>query len=249
MVQEAQVRPDHLTMTLTRSSPSSSSLWSSSYHGGATAAAGGAAAAAGRSSFCLDPAGPAVGAAAFPGAMAAAAVFPAAAARRAAAGPRGIGDVGESGRGGDRRRRQAAEARTCGQIVCVLARRSSDPSAFVVLYAAALALIAPWPLLEWSQTAGASGFRHSDRDFRDRAAPFGLDAARRSLDAAGLERDGKLSPPRSNSFFTGVSRKTRSRAGVLIYVSLAEHYARIIADRALERPDFGKGLARGWSRK
>jgi putative membrane protein len=35
-------------------------------------------------------------------------------------------------------------------------------------------------------------------------------------------------------FFARGLGKTRSQAGVLIFVSLAEHYARIIADRALD---------------
>ncbi len=35
-------------------------------------------------------------------------------------------------------------------------------------------------------------------------------------------------------FFARGLGNTRSRAGVLIFVSLAEHYARIIADRALD---------------
>ena len=44
-----------------------------------------------------------------------------------------------------------AEARTCGQIVCVLARSSSDYSAVPIEWAAVLALIAPWPLIYFTQ--------------------------------------------------------------------------------------------------
>ena len=42
---------------------------------------------------------------------------------------------------------RAAEQRTCGQIVCVLARASSDYAHIPILWASALALITPWPLI------------------------------------------------------------------------------------------------------
>ena len=46
---------------------------------------------------------------------------------------------------------RAAEAHTCGQIVCVLARSSSDYSAVPIQWAALLALIVPWPLIYFTQ--------------------------------------------------------------------------------------------------
>src|SRR5271166_2019267 len=45
----------------------------------------------------------------------------------------------------------AAETRTSGQIVCVLARRSCDAGFSATLWAAALALLTPWPLLAFTQ--------------------------------------------------------------------------------------------------
>ena len=42
---------------------------------------------------------------------------------------------------------RAAEQRTCGQIVCVLAHASSAYSSFVLIWAALLALFVPWPLI------------------------------------------------------------------------------------------------------
>ena len=46
---------------------------------------------------------------------------------------------------------RAAEARTCGQIVCVLAQRSSEFGGETAVLAAALALLTPWPLLAFTQ--------------------------------------------------------------------------------------------------
>jgi putative membrane protein len=128
---------------------------------------------------------------------------------------------------------RAAESRTSGQIVCVLARRSCDPSAFVVLYAAALALIAPWLLLQWTSTPAQVVFAAQSAIFVATLVLLGWTplgvlltprvVKRRQAFAAAIEQ-----------FFTRGLGKTRSRAGVLIYVSLAEHYARIVADRALD---------------
>ena len=45
---------------------------------------------------------------------------------------------------------QQAEKRTSGQIVCVLAHASSDYAHIPILWATALALIAPWPLINFT---------------------------------------------------------------------------------------------------
>ena len=48
---------------------------------------------------------------------------------------------------------RAAEQRTSGQIVCVLAHASSEYAHVPILWASALALFVPWPLIhftEWS---------------------------------------------------------------------------------------------------
>jgi uncharacterized membrane protein len=47
----------------------------------------------------------------------------------------------------------AAEARTCGQIVCVLSHASSNYAYVPILWSTVLALLAPWPLIyftHWS---------------------------------------------------------------------------------------------------
>jgi putative membrane protein len=127
---------------------------------------------------------------------------------------------------------RAAEARSNGQIVCVLARRSCDAGPQAVLYAAALALLAPWPLLAFTQMP-------AQRIFAVQAAIFAVAL----LLLAGTRLGLALTPRRQRrrqafraaveQFFTLGMTRTRSRAGVLIFVSLAEHYARIIADEGL----------------
>ena len=44
-----------------------------------------------------------------------------------------------------------AEKRTCGQIVCVLAHSSSDYTYVPILWASVLALLIPWPLIDFTQ--------------------------------------------------------------------------------------------------
>ena len=128
---------------------------------------------------------------------------------------------------------RAAESRTRGQIVCVLARQVCDPSAFVALYAAALALITPWLLLEWTRWSAQFVF----------AVQIGVFVVAFLL--MGWTRLGVILTPRAvrrrqafrvaqEQFVARGLRRTSSRAGVLIFVSLAEHYARIVADEDLD---------------
>jgi putative membrane protein len=128
---------------------------------------------------------------------------------------------------------RAAESRTSGQIVCVLARHSCDPAAFVMLYAAALALIAPWPLLEWTQTPAQIVFAAQIGVFVTVLLVLGWTPLGVILTPRVLKRRQAYAAAIEQFFARGLGR-TRSRAGVLIFVSLAEHYARIVADRALD---------------
>lgn len=128
---------------------------------------------------------------------------------------------------------RAAEARTSGQIVCVLARRASDPSAFVTLYAAALALLAPWPLLIWTSLSAQHVFAAQIGVFVAALALLGWTPLGFLLTPRHFKRRHAFRTALEQFFERGVGR-THNRAGVLIFVSLAEHYARIIADKALD---------------
>jgi putative membrane protein len=122
-----------------------------------------------------------------------------------------------------------AEKRTSGQIVCVLARASSDYAHIPILWASALALIAPWPMIAltpWSvqrifliQIAVfiVAGLVFSWMPFRFALVPRAVKRAR--AHRAALEQ-----------FVVRRVAHTRNRTGVLIFVSLAERYARIVAD-------------------
>jgi putative membrane protein len=123
---------------------------------------------------------------------------------------------------------RAAEAKTSGEIVCVLAQTSSDATALPVLIAAAAALALPWLLVALSAMTVHRILSLQVIVFvallivlclpRVRVALMPRKARRAVAHRAAMEQ------------FTsrGLANKT-DQAGVLIFVSLAEHYARIVA--------------------
>jgi putative membrane protein len=126
----------------------------------------------------------------------------------------------------------AAEAKTSGQIVCVLSRASSDYLYVPLLCASVLALLAPWlfmMLTPWGtqkiylwQVAIfiASSMLLSWMPLRVALVPRPL--RRAQAHRAALEQ-----------FVVRRVANTKNRCGVLIFVSLAERYARIIADQGI----------------
>jgi putative membrane protein len=127
---------------------------------------------------------------------------------------------------------RAAEQRTSGQIVCVFARRTCGLGFPAPLYAAALALIAPWPLLALTQMPAQHIFAVQAALFILALLLLNWTWLRLALTPRRHQRRQAFRVAVEQFFTLGISR-TRSRAGVLIFVSLAEHYARIIADDGL----------------
>jgi putative membrane protein len=135
----------------------------------------------------------------------------------------------------------AAEAGTSGRIVCVLAQSSSDYAHIPVLWATALALIAPWPMIvatSWSVQL----------IFMLQLAIFIVAALAVSLTPLGLAlvpRTALRARAHHAALEQFVIRRvahSKNRNGVLIFVSLAERYARIIADEGIA----GKVHASEW---
>jgi putative membrane protein len=128
---------------------------------------------------------------------------------------------------------RAAEQRTSGQIVCVLAHSSSEYIHIPVLWASVLALCLPWPLIyltQWSvhrilllQIAlflVVAVLAYLSMPLRLALVPRPVQRAR--AHRAALEQ-----------FLVRGMTRTKNRTGVLLFVSLAEHYARIIADEGI----------------
>lgn len=135
---------------------------------------------------------------------------------------------------------RAAEAKTSGEIFCVVARRSDDyffPAAFIVTASmVAVSLAAAWVLhLSWydlrpttlvaaqiAAIAGALAVLWLAPGLRIHLVPRRL-RYRRAHDNA------------LRQFLARNVHVTAERTGVLLFVSLAEHYAEVIADAGINR--------------
>jgi putative membrane protein len=127
---------------------------------------------------------------------------------------------------------QQAEKNTCGQIVCVLAHSSSDYLYVSVLWASVLALLAPWPLIDFTAWSIQRIFLVQLLVFIVAVPLFALTPLRLLLVPRAVLR-ARAHRAALEQFVVRRVTHTRNRCGILIYVSLAERYARIIADEGI----------------
>ncbi len=125
-----------------------------------------------------------------------------------------------------------AEKRTCGQIVCVLAHASSDYAHVPILWASMLALFAPWPLIEFTPWSVQRIYVIQIAIFLAAALLFSLTPLRLALVPRAVRR-ARAHRAALEQFVVRRVAHTKNRTGVLIFVSLAERYARIIADEGI----------------
>lgn len=127
---------------------------------------------------------------------------------------------------------RAAEARTSGEIFCVIAGQSSDYRLVPIAWAAAIALFAPLPLL-WLTTWSAPVvyllqiiiFLAASIALSHPAIKFRIVPPRARHDRAHSEA--------LRHFFAQGIDKTEHRTGVLIYASAAERYVEVVADAGI----------------
>jgi putative membrane protein len=124
---------------------------------------------------------------------------------------------------------RAAEARTSGEIVCVLAESSYDGKALAILLAAAIALALPWLLVALTALTVHRILLLQLAVFVVAAAVLCLPRVRVALAPRRLLRAAAHQAAMHQFLIRGIAR-TKDRSGILIFVSLAEHYARIVAD-------------------
>jgi putative membrane protein len=125
-----------------------------------------------------------------------------------------------------------AEQRTCGQLVCVLAQTSSAYVHIPILWASVLALITPWPLIVFTQWSVERIFMTQLAVFIVAGLAFSFMPLRLALVPRAVKRARAHRAALEQFMLRGITR-TKNRSGVLIFVSLAEHYARIIADEGI----------------
>jgi putative membrane protein len=127
---------------------------------------------------------------------------------------------------------QAAERRTSGEIVCVLARSSADATALPVLLAALAALALPWLLVALTNLPVVMILSLQLALFVALAALLCLPRVRVALLPPATRRAIAHRAAMEQFMLRGIGR-TEGRTGVLVFVSLAERYARIVADEAI----------------
>jgi putative membrane protein len=124
---------------------------------------------------------------------------------------------------------RSAEARTSGKIVCVLARTSTQATALPVILAAAAALATPWLLVALTAMTVQQILAIQIAVFLVLLLLLSLPSLRVAL----MPRQMRRAIAHQKAMEQFVSRGlagNKDRAGILIFVSLAERYARIIAD-------------------
>jgi putative membrane protein len=123
----------------------------------------------------------------------------------------------------------AAEARTSGEIVCVLAQTSSDATALPILVAAVAALALPWLLVAFTAMTVHRILSLQIVVFLALLVILCLPRVRVALMPRKARRAVAHRVAMEQFAIRGIARK-KDRSGILIFVSLAERYARIIAD-------------------
>jgi putative membrane protein len=124
---------------------------------------------------------------------------------------------------------RAAQARCGAPVVCVLAGASANYELPPPIWSAVLALAAPWPLLFFTDLPAERIFIAQLAIFLIALALLSLPGVRHRLTPRAARRSHAHRAALEQFVIRGVTHSAE-RNGVLIYVSLAERYARIIAD-------------------
>ena len=125
-----------------------------------------------------------------------------------------------------------AEAKTSGEIVCVLAQASSDTTALPILVAALFSLVLPWLLVAFTTMSVHRILSLQAIIFIALSVLFCLPSVRTALMPRAARRAVAHRVAMEQFTIRGIARK-KERSGILIFVSLAERYARIIADEGI----------------
>jgi putative membrane protein len=132
----------------------------------------------------------------------------------------------------------AAEKKTSAQFVCVLARASSAYVHIPIIWATVLALLTPWPLIQFTEWSVQRIFLIQLVVFIVFALIFSWMPLRLALVPGAVKR-ARAHRAALEQFVLRRVAHTRHRTGVLIFVSLAERYARILADEGIAQKVHG----------
>jgi putative membrane protein len=129
---------------------------------------------------------------------------------------------------------RAVEAKTSGEIVCVLAETSSSVSMLPVLLATLAALVLPWGLVAFTNMPVYRILSLQLVTFLVLLAILCWRPVRVALMPRRARRAVAHRVAMEQFRERGLARK-KDRTGILIFVSLAERYARIVADEGISQ--------------
>ena len=128
----------------------------------------------------------------------------------------------------------AAEATTSGEIVAVITRSSAGYGYFALLWAALAALFVPWPLIYFTWWTMQWVFGIQLAVFLGLLAILQWPGLQRWIVPAAIGR--RWAHQRAVEQFLALGlHTTESRTGVLIFVSVFERYAVILADTGIDK--------------
>jgi putative membrane protein len=122
-----------------------------------------------------------------------------------------------------------AEQRTSGEIVCVVARSSSNYNSVPLIWAITATLVIPWPLITFSGLSVQRIYLVQLLTFLVLLTILMIPRVRMWLVPRSVARSRAHRAAMEQFMIRGMSR-TVNRTGILIFASVAERYARIIAD-------------------
>ena len=128
----------------------------------------------------------------------------------------------------------AAERTTSGEIIAVVAGESSTYLHVPFLYAALAALFVPWPLIYFTWISVQAIFAIQLATFLVLLALFLPRRVRLALVSPQLKKT-RAHRRAVEQFIAQNLHTTAGRTGVLIFVSVAERYAEIIADAGIHK--------------
>jgi putative membrane protein len=129
---------------------------------------------------------------------------------------------------------RAAEARTSGEIYCVIAQASGSYLLVPMAWAALIALALPFPLIYFTLWPASVIYLLQLLLFL--AAVFALSSARvRLLIVPRRAKRDRAHAEAIRQFLARGLHQTESRTGVLIFVSVAERYAELVADAGIDQ--------------
>lgn len=126
-----------------------------------------------------------------------------------------------------------AERKTSGEIVAIVAESSERYLYVPFLWAALIALLVPWPLVHFTWMSVQWIYAIQLLVFLVALAALWPRPVRIALVPRALRR-AHAHRRATEQFLTQNMHTTAGRTGVMIFVSVAEHYAEVLADKAID---------------